>query len=184
MNTSSVKINWDEFYENIKYFSEIKGNKCKLKVKIADISLKDNDEEKFYALFGDICDAVGIEHIYDAFANIGKEYDMEFVKTKKNRFGHEIRKIETCWFPFIRMDMRSDGTFANCCNSIFGFEKNIRESSIYEQWNGEAMTKMRKDFLMHNYCEYLACQKCNIPTEVYHPEDILDGHEEEILKRM
>lgn len=182
--TSQARIDWDSFYENIKYFSEIRGN-CKLKVKIADTALNGKeDEQKFYELFGDICDAVGVEHIYDAFANIGKNYDIEFVETEKNRFGHDIISIKTCWFPFIRMDMRSDGTFANCCNSLFGFEKNIREASIYEQWNGADMNKMRMDFLRHRIESYGPCQKCNIPIEVYHPEDILDGHEEEILKRM
>lgn len=183
MATSQAKIDWDVFYQNIKYFSEIRGD-CKLKVKIADTALKEGDEEEFYELFGDICDAVAVEHIYDAFANLGKIYDIEFVKTEKNRFGHDVVQINTCWFPFTRMDLRSDGTFANCCNTLFGFEKNIREATIYEQWNGEAMKKMRTDFLMHRLEAYKACQKCHVPIETFHPEDILDGHEEEILKRM
>jgi len=183
METSQARINWDEFYGNIKYFSEIKGS-CKLKIKVADISLSESDEKKFYSLFGGICDAVAIEHIYDAFANIGKQYDISFIKTQKNRFGHDLRDISVCWFPFTRIDIRTDGTFANCCNTLFGFEKNIRECSIKNQWNGIEMNQMRIDLLRHNMSSYLPCQKCHIPVEVYHPEDIIDGHENEILERM
>lgn len=183
MEISQAKIDWDRFYQNIKYFSQIRGD-CKLKVKIADTALEEGDEEKFYTLFGDICDAVAVEHIYDAFSNIGKVYTIALRETEKNRFGLDIRNIDTCWFPFTRIDLRSDGTFANCCNSLFGFEKNIREDTILEQWNGAAMCRMRADFLRHNTKEYAACQKCHIPIEVYHPEDLLDGHEAEILDRM
>ncbi|MCQ2536830.1 MAG: radical SAM protein [Lachnospiraceae bacterium] len=181
--TSKAKIVWDDFYENIKYFSTIKKD-CKLKVKIADVALHEGERELFYKLFGDICDAVDIEHIYEAFSNIGKVYDMEFVDVNQTRYGLEMKKINTCWYPFIRMDMRSDGTFANCCNALFGFEKNIREESIYDQWNGAAMNKMRMDFLTHQTQEYGPCQKCHLPEGEYHPEDVLDGHESEIIQRM
>lgn len=183
MATSQAKIDWEKFYQNIKYFSKIRGN-CKLKVKIAGTALKEGDEQKFYELFGDICDAVAVEHIFDLFANIGKNYDIKLVNTEKNRFGHDIIQINTCWFPFTRMDLRSDGTFANCCNTLFGFEKNIREATIYDQWNGKEMQKMRVDFLTHHTEKYGPCKNCHIPIEVYHPEDIIDGHEEEVLNRM
>lgn len=183
MEISQARIDWDVLYENLAYFSKIKGN-CKLKVKVADTALEPGEEEIFYSLFGDMCDAVAVEHIYDAFANIGKVYDISLVKTEKNRFGHTLRRIDTCWFPFTRMDLRTDGIFANCCNTLFGFEHNIREVSMLEQWNSRAMNKMREDFLRHNTAQYLPCQHCHIPLEVFHPEDILDGHEEEILTRM
>ena len=185
LKTSQAKINWDEFYNNIQNFSEIRDD-CKLKVKIADISLEEElgDKEKFYTLFGNICDAVAIEHIYDSFANIGKQYDISFVNIEKNRYGHDIRNISVCWFPFTRIDIRSDGTFANCCNTLFGFEENIRNCSIMNQWNGEGMQNMRLDFLNHNTSKYLPCQKCHVPIEEYHPEDVIDGYEKEILERM
>lgn len=181
---SDVKLDWDEFYDNIKYFSQIRGN-CKLKVKIADTALEEGDEEKFYALFGDVCDAVAIEHICDQQVNFGKDYsDVTLKPSRKTRYGHEARHINTCYFPFIRMDMRSDGLFGNCCSSLFGFEKNIREETIYEQWNGKTMNQMRADFLNHCTKSYEACHKCTQVTEMYHPEDVLDGYEEEILARM
>lgn len=183
MEISRAKIDWDEFYQNIVHFSKIKKN-CELRVKIADTALDPGDEERFYSLFGNMCDAVAIEHIYDAFGNIGKVYDIPLVSTETNKYGFPLRNIQACWYPFIRMDMRSDGVFANCCNTIFGFEKNIRDVPMIEQWNGEAMNRMRVALLKHDRSKYIHCQRCHIPNEEYHPEDVLDGYEDDILARM
>lgn len=180
---SQAKIDWEKFYYNIVNFSRIRGE-CKLKVKIADTALEEGDEQKFYELFGEICDAVAIEHIFDSYAHLGREIEVPLVETSKNRFGHPIQKVNVCWFPFIRMDFRSDGVFSNCCGALFGFEKNIRDSSMVHQWNSQEMNKMRKDFLLHDLSKYTACQKCHILSGDFHPEDILDGYENEILARM
>lgn len=183
MEISQAKIVWDEYYENIRYFSQIKGE-CKLKVKVADTALEPGDEEKFYELFGDISDAVAVEHIFDLHAPTGKVYNIPLVETNKSRFGHELRDIKVCWIPFMRMVVHPDGAVEPCCISRFRILNNIREVPLPEQWNSDALNKMRKSFLEHNYAEYPACKTCHLPIENYHIEDILDGHEEEILRRM
>jgi MoaA/NifB/PqqE/SkfB family radical SAM enzyme len=181
--TCGAKIEFEKLYNQIKYFSEIKGD-CKLAVKIADTSLEDGEESRFYDLFGDICDAVAVDHIVEAHSSLGMDYTIKLKQSDKNRYGHKLRDIKVCRHPFTRIDIRSDGYFANCCSVMFGFEKHIREATIKEQWNGSDMNKMRRDFLKHNLSEYKACLKCCIPTQLYHPEDVLDGYEDEILARM
>lgn len=183
MEISRAKIDWDEYYGNIRYFSEIKGN-CNLKVKIADTALEPDDEEKFYALFGDISDAVAVEHICDLHAPLGRIYDIELVKTDKSRFGHKRRDVKVCWVPFIRMAIHTDGSVGPCCLSKIQGLKNIREKSLPDQWNYNALNRMRESILKHDLSAYPACQVCHLPIENYHPEDILDGHEDEILSRM
>lgn len=185
MEISQAKIDWEEFYENIVYFSKIKGN-CRLSTKIADTALESEDEKRFFELFGGVCDAVGIEHIYECFAHLGKNYaGVPYYKVAKNRWGEEIAgPISVCWLPFGKMDLSADGRFTNCCAALFGFERNIREVSMLEMWNSPVMNKMREDFLRHNMDSYTACHKCHVPMGTFHPEDILDGHEVEILKRM
>lgn len=183
MEISQARIDWDEYYGNIRYFSEIKGD-CKLKVKVADTALEPGDEEKFYTLFGDISDAVAVEHIYDLHAPTGKDYEIAFVETDKSRFGHELRDIKVCWIPFIRMVIHPDGNVEPCCISKFPVFKNLRNAPLPEQWNCDALNRMRESLLKHDLQAYPACQVCHLPIENYHPEDILDGHEEEILNRM
>ena len=123
MEISHAKIDWDLFYANIVNFSEIKGT-CKLKVKIADTALTPGDEERFYQLFGNICDAVAIEHIYDAFSSRGKEYsNVSLVQTEKTKFGLDVRNIDVCWIPFIRINLRPDGVTEHCGNACFGLDR-------------------------------------------------------------
>lgn len=183
MEISQAKIDWDEYYGNIRYFSEIKGN-CKLKVKVADTALEPGDEEKFYRLFGDISDAVAVEHIFDLHTPMGMDYHIPLVETDRSRFGHELRDIKVCWIPFIRMVVHPDGDVEPCCVSRFRILKNIREVPLAEQWSSAALNKMRESFLKHQYSEYPVCADCHLPIENYHIEDILDGHEDEILRRM
>jgi molybdenum cofactor biosynthesis enzyme MoaA len=78
LQISNAKINWDEFYENICHFSRIRKT-CTLKVKIVDTVLEIGDDEKFYALFGNICDAVSIEHIYNPWTQNGVNIDIKTI---------------------------------------------------------------------------------------------------------
>lgn len=177
------KINWDEFYSNLCHFSKIKG-KCDLKIKIADTALGPGDEEKFYDLFGDICDAVAIEHIYDAWAHNGCRLDIEEKPSEKTRYGLEMRKIVACRFPFTRFDILPDGMFTQVCHVRFGHEKNIRESTVVEQWNSTGQNELRMNMLKIGRNYYPVCQLCNYCEGMWHPEDLLEGHEKEILNRM
>ena len=181
MEIADYKLNWEEYYSNICYFSKIRGN-CKLKVKIADTALEPGDEEKFYALFGDICDAVAIEHIYDAFTQNG--YIVNGKQSQLTRYGRELKSINVCCRPFTRIDILPDGSYTQFCHVNFGFEKNIKEKSIREQWNSRGQNKLREDMLRYGIEKFPKCQICEVREYTWHPEDILDGHEEEILERM
>lgn len=181
MDIAGCNIIWDEYYSNICYFSKIRGD-CKLKIKIADTALEPGDEEKFYRLFGDICDAVAIEHIYDAWTQNG--YIVNGKQSQLTRYGRKLRKINVCCRPFTRIDILPDGSYTQFCHVNFGFEKNIKEKSIYEQWNGQGQNQLRKDMLTYGVQKFEKCQICEAREYTWHPEDILDGHEEKILERM
>ena len=185
LEISDVRIDWEEFYSNIFEFAKIK-NRCRLCVKIADTALGEGEEERFYQLFGEICDAVGVEHIYECFSHLGMDYsDVPRIDIDQNRWGEKANNnIKVCFQPFAKMDLSADGRFTNCCAALFGFEKNIRERSMIEQWNSAEMNAMRIDMLKHNLQNYQACQCCHIPIGTSHPEDVLDGHEAEILERI
>lgn len=180
---AGVKIDWDLFYKNICYFATIKG-KCALKVKIADTALEPGDEERFYTLFGDICNAVAIEHIYDAWAHNGFSLNIDTKATTKTRYGLEPREIKVCRYPFTRFDVLPNGMFTQVCHLQFGHEKHIRESSVVEQWNSLGQNQLRENMLKRGRKFYPVCKICNFCEGMWHPEDLLDGYEEEILERM
>ncbi len=177
------QIDWDKFYSNLCHFSKIKGE-CALKVKIADTALESGDKEKFYNLFGDICDAVAVEHIYDAWAHNGWSLDIAQKPSVKTRYGLELRKITVCRFPFTRFDILPNGMFTQVCHVCFGHEKFIRESSVVEQWNSAGQKELQISMLKNGRPQYPMCQICNFCEGTWHPEDLLEGHEEEILERI
>lgn len=180
---SKAKIDWDTLYGNIKYFAKIKGD-CKLKVKVADTALEKGDEERFFELFGDICDAVGVEHIFETWKVHDLTIGNETVPTEKTRFGRDYRYISVCRRPFTSIDILPDGQLTQWCHIWFGHEKNIWEQPIRQQWNSREQNILRRNMLLGKREEYPHCKRCTFITNTWHPEDILDGHEDEILRRM
>ena len=180
-----AKIDWDTLYNNIHYFSSIRGDNCTLKVKVADIALDGTDDEKkFYDFFGNICDAVDIEHIYDSWSVNGVEPIAAIKPTAKTRYGREPIEIRDCRRPFTSLDIMPDGLVTQTCHIIFGFEKNISESPLIEQWNSKEWNDIRRKMLVEGRSLFDSCKDCSYVINTYHPEDILDGHEDEILMRM
>ncbi|MBR3624699.1 MAG: radical SAM protein, partial [Selenomonadaceae bacterium] len=66
-----VKMNFGEFLSNLRYLYENRGN-CKIRMKIADIALKDepDGEKKFEEMFGGIADSIFVEHILPIYNHV------------------------------------------------------------------------------------------------------------------
>ena len=176
----NVDINWNKFYDNIVYFSQHKG-KCVLKVKTGDTSLLKDEEKIFYEKFGTICDYVDIEHIYPQFDGVDYR-DVVFEDLGKNRFGHKFKHLNVCSPLFFRLYVLQDGrvTFAYPDGITYeGF--NLKEKTLLEIWNSNETKDMWIKALEHNLP---ICQKCPRWSYSAHPEDIIDGHEKEILEKI
>jgi MoaA/NifB/PqqE/SkfB family radical SAM enzyme len=179
---AGVKADWEKIHGNIRYFSSVRGN-CELRVKIADTALEEGDEEIFYALFGDICDAVAVEHIFNLWKANGINVTEHMLPVNRTKDGLELRDVKVCRRMFTSCDVQPDGLFTLFCHAHFGFERNIREVSLYEQWNGDELNRFRRKRLNH-IMENWQCRACEINSGTWLPEDDLDGHEAEILARM
>ena len=179
---SGVNINWDKLYQNIESFSSIRGS-CLLKVKIADTALDPGEDSRFYELFGDICDAVSIEHIYDVWAVQDAALDYHERQVETTIYGLPLIDNRICRYPFMFVDILPDGQYTTFCHVLFGHEKNIREESIAAQWNGEGQNRFRLKMLEGKQ-HFPVCSRCSIVNNTYHPEDLLMGHEDEIRKRL
>lgn len=179
---AGIDVDWEEIYNNICYFSSIRG-KCALKVKIADTAIEPGDEQKFYELFGDICDAVDIEHIYDAWKVTGIDLDYHSLDTEETRYHRPLIDNRVCRYPFTSIDIQPDGQYTTYCHRVFGFEKKLQEKSIFEQWNSKEMNQFRMAML-EGKDQFAFCRRCSFVNNTYHPEDLLMGHEEDIRRRM
>lgn len=178
------KVDWDTIYGNIQYFSQIKGA-CKLSVKIGDTALRAGEDKIFHQLFGDICDAVGIEHIYNMWNVNGVNVEDNLKDSEQTVWGLEPREIRVCRQRFTTFDILPDGTFClGGCHRRFGFEHNIRDVPVAEQWNSPGANKARWDMLTEGRKGDPLCRICEGGSQNWHPEDLLEGHEDEILARM
>lgn len=179
-NICGVDIDWDEFYDNIVYFSQHKRN-CLLKVKTADTSVSSKEEEQFYEKFNPICDYTDVEHIYPQFD--GVDYSESVLEDAgKNRFWHPLKRLRVCSTMFYKMYVLQDGRVCLAYPDGMTFEGfNINEMSLREMWNSDEVNDMWIRALNHALS---ACDKCLRWSYSAHPEDILDGHEAQILSRL
>jgi radical SAM protein with 4Fe4S-binding SPASM domain len=178
-----TNIDFENFIENLKYFFNNKGN-AQVYIKIIDCALDSkDDEQKFYEIFGDICDTMAIEHAVPIhsgvdYENILKDKDMSFTQ-----FGLPVSEVQICPQPFFTMQINPDGKIVPCYSfeypSIIG---DCNNQSVYEIWNGKQFQHFRRTMLdgAKNVCE--VCAKCNIIKYRLFPEDVLNNDAERLKK--
>lgn len=176
-------VDFKEFLNNIKYFYSNREN-CRLHLKIADTALDEGDEQKFYDLFGSICDDLYIEHIIPAYKDVDYEGKL---KTKGNvtRYGYEYKKAVVCPQPFYQMFIKANGDVAPCCMypspTILG---NIREQPLKDIWMGNQLRGFQVLQLSKKRKCNAICRDCVYPEELMHPLDNMDDAAESVLKRI
>lgn len=166
---SGVKLDFDKFVDNIKYFYEHK-NKTHVYIKIANIALNNKkDEERFYDIFGNICDSIGIEHVVDIHTGTNIEYKNKDI----SQFGEKVKDINICPLPFYFMEIRPDGNCIPCYN----FEPpisfyNAKKESMVDIWNNNAFRQM---MILARRKNIPICNTCTMSQYRYHKEDDLDN---------
>lgn len=174
---SNVDIDFDVFVDNIRYLYELKTKKesnLHIYIKIADISLKtENDKNKFFDLFGDICDSIAVEHIVPLHTK-----NDESVKTQ---FGENAKDINICSLPFYFLELRPDGNIIPC----YSFQApihigNISNDSIVDIWNGEELKDFRLKMIDNHRQNMNICKTCGMSKYRYHVEDDLDDYVEDL----
>lgn len=140
---SQVKIDFEKFVEQIRYFYEHRRN-VKLYLKIMDAELGDHSEQDFFELFGDICDDISVEHLVPASEKIDYKQisDSNFDMTVN---GNQRSNYRVCPRPFFVMNVHSDGYVDPCCTvDVPGFMGNIKNESIVDIWNGKKFNSFRR----------------------------------------
>ncbi len=179
-----VSVDYENFYNNIKYLYEIKKDTT-ICIKIIDTALGNRPKELFYEMYSPVADKVYIETEVPLW-DVDDEDVFNKGKQTNNKYGRENLWQQTCSLLFYTLNVLPDGTVFPCTNirppMILG---NVNQISLKECWES---TKRRKFLIaqlknMRGNCQ--VCQNCYIPQNtIMTPEDIIDGFEENILKRM
>lgn len=142
---------------NIEYFLEEK-KKRNLRLPITRATCVLNkftskDMDKFRQFWEERVDIVEFQN----FQAI-KDHTMELIPP-----GSKIYKNFTCNAPWQQVVIRPNGDVLPCC-SFYGngmIAGNIKESSLYEIWNGSKIREIRNELLKNNFSFSPICKACS-----------------------
>ncbi len=177
---TGVHIDFNKFIDNIRNFYENK-NRCNLYIKILDVGLDHDGVYKFHKIFDGICDKAFIEDVLPQYRQVFyKEVKRDF---KTDVRGNDITKVDVCTQPFLSLYVLRNGDVCVCCvdysgKIVFG---NIKDQSLSDIWNGQALTDFREMHLQRKRDSHFECSKCDYPNYNTPKADILDNDIDDIL---
>lgn len=177
-----AKINFEEFMENIRYFYRHKGT-TNLFLKVMDVALDDDEEEKFYGLFRDCTDRMYIEHMLPAYEGVEMTKNLEITT---DRYGGEVEEThKVCPLAFYMLGVFPNGD-VEPCDTIYKpvILGNVHEDTISKMWNSDKLWEFWQLQLAGKRYVNKRCAHCCAPDDVAHPEDYLDADAEKIWERM
>lgn len=177
---SDVKIDFNHFVENIKYFYDHRKN-TKIYIKIMDISLENKNEKEFFNLFENICDNIAIEHLCPFVGTIDYDASFDHPTFIQTMNGNMIPNSEVYPQPFYSLQVYPDGNCIPCCTVekpiVVG---NCKNETLYKIWNSKKLNDFRKMQINKNKNQNPICAKCEQYKYSMFPEEVLDSEAERL----
>jgi radical SAM protein with 4Fe4S-binding SPASM domain len=179
---TQTKANFDEYVKNIKDLYENRGN-CEISIKSIAENLTEDEQKKFFDIFGNISNRIVLEHLSPAWPQFKFHHDIKMEYTTGN-YGQEVIERKVCPYIFYIMVVNSDGRVSTCVGdwpnkNILG---DLRKQSVKEVWQGETLRMYQLAHLrgLRKYNHF--CGDCEVVT--YGTLDNMDKYANDILKRM
>ena len=180
-----VDIDFNRLLNNIRYFYEHKGD-CTVYVKIIDAGLIDKqDEERFYAMFGDMCDEIYVEHLVKAQPSMGDYSDL--ADNFLTFYGEKSQFRDVCPYMFYTLQTDALGNVFPCppLGLPLSFSLgNITETTLMEIWNGEKLRELRISHLKKNRDKVPVCRTCEHYMCFTPEEDNLDNDTGKLIEKI
>ena len=182
---AGVSMNIDRYVSNIKALFENRGS-MQIRLKTTDDVVNTEDKKaKFFAMFGDICDQIFIEHIINIPHQMGR------VPVKFRNITQYSEKLnsyrEICPWQFYQAHINSDGDVFFC--DILAKPKkfaigNIKEKSLTDIWNGRRRNDLLCQALRGGQDSVEQCVGCDDRFSMTAPEEYLDDCRDILLERL
>lgn len=179
-----VSVDIKKLQDYISYFYQHKKN-ATIYVKIIDSILEDEgDKDRFFEMFGNICDTIFIEHLVIMEQQMGDHG--RNVDTTRNLMGEVVEKRLVCGVMFYFLQVNIDGETFPC--STPGLPNSfsmgcMKEKTLQEIWNDRKRNGLIRKNLKDGYASILACSTCSSCIAVADDSEYLDDCREEILLR-
>lgn len=183
LSIAHTKIDFENFVNNIEDLYRRSG-KCEIYIKTVDVSVpEDADKEKFFSIFGNICDRIFIDNVIPMWSDFNT-LNQSINLNGQGVHGQKLQNVKICPFPFYSLIVNSDGEVTACCSDwkrkfVIG---NLKQESMRQIWNGDQLRKFWIEMLKGNKDKFEMCQKCLLP--VYDCNDNIDLFSEKILARL
>jgi len=178
-----VKVDFNEFIDNIRWLNENKNN-CEVSVKIIDANLNSEDEAEFYSIFNEICDSMFIEHLIYNQKQTSNFREDNGLNTTINMYNKPHVDIKTCPAVFYMMQILSDGSVYPCgTGSPARIQTigNCNNQDLVDIWNGSIRYDLIMKMLKEGRPKIPFCNICDCVQVVY--MDKVDEHTEDILAK-
>lgn len=176
---SHIQLDYDAFVEGIRYFYQNKKD-THVYIKVVDVALEDEaDKQRFFDIFGDICDSIGIETAIPLYPDV--EFNEVLAQQNQvTQYGTTVQRTDICPQPFYLMQINPDGKVVGCHSispypEIFG---DCNVENVCEIWNGTAFNQFRRKMLdgKNQVCE--CCKECTLMEYRTFEEDRIDAKKE------
>jgi len=183
---AGVKVDFNALVRDIGYFYERSRGLCEVYIKVIEEELESlEDKERFFKIFGDICDEIYVENLVRAQPMMG-DYDNK-VSSSRTIYGDEAQKREVCPYIFYSLQVDSEGNCFPC--PPLGLPKsfslgNINDQPISEIWYGDKHQQLMAQHLRKDGSRPKLCQECTCYKAFTPEQDALDAVADEILERL
>lgn len=176
--TSGIKINFDQFLENIKYFYEHRKDST-ISLRIMDHMIAGHEDE-FQQKFAHICNDYTVGSLIKTLGDI--DFTNKGSELNKTFSGGFLFKTDVCSMPFFRGYIDVDCRLMSCCMlpqpCKFG---DVRES-FYNVWNGKEHLRFLLTMLTDKN-KYKVCANCDIYRTLIEKADQLDPYRDDLIAK-
>lgn len=179
---TGTTVDFDRYVKNIEFLYDQKGD-CEICVKTVSDILSPADQERFFAVFGDIADRIFIENVAPCWPEFELEQHLA-VEISAGIYGQPIGEVQVCPYMFYSMAVNSDGTVSLCFldwarNLLIG---DVRRQSLKEIWQSHEMFSHQLLHLQGRRKDNSTCAQCGQLTHCL--PDNVDPYAGEIADRL
>lgn len=177
---TGISIDFKKYVSQIKDFFDRK-KACQLYIKLANISLSQEEISNFQETFMPISDICAIENLHGWTSAEGRRFQLE--PSGDSYQGIEKQSRIVCPYPFYALAINANCDVSICCNdwahrTVIG---NIKKEKLIDIWNGERLKKFRLNHLMGKRQTNPACADCSCMELL---PDNIDAFREIIIERL
>lgn len=176
--TSGIKMDFNQFVENIRYFYEHR-KKSTISLRIMEHMIVGMENE-FQEIFAHICDNYMIGNLVEILEDI--DVTDRGTDLNKTFSGAPLLKTDICSMPFFRGYIDVDCQLMSCCMLPQPCKFGDIRKSFKDIWNGKKHTAFLLDMLI-NRKKYAVCSLCKTYATQIEAPDVLDNYRDDLIAK-